>query len=453
MPNDIFKKYDVRGLFPQEVNVDTARLLAKAYIVTFAPTKIVIGHDPLIGSNTIYDPVCEEFSKYGVEVYKAGEISTPLLYFASSHFGVPQGIILTASHLGTLYTGFKIVLNGVPPTQDKIIEMKENFHNQAKLDSLELKQIPRNHLTNLKAEYINKLIEIAGTINDPHKYKFAVDASNGPNAQISREIFNKLGFDYVMINEEIKSKDLAHETNPKVEKNRQELTDLVKKSNADLGIIWDGDCDRAYFIDNKGTIIPPEFVGITIGSYLITRKKGNTMTIDVRASNAVEKEINKTGGVVKRIQAWHVPIKFEMEKDQNIVFGMETSGHYVFRDLYKADDGLLASLVFLAAIYNSQDQLGSSLKEFSSKYKIVEEVNFTITKPETQIYTEIKQLYSDGKLSEIDGISIDYPTWRANIRTSKSEPILRLNISGTEWTDIDANFKKLKEIINGKIIE
>lgn len=450
----IFKKYDIRGKYPSEMDPITSEKIIHSYFEVFNPYEVVVGHDPIKGSRNIYTTICNELSKHGVKVFQAGEISTPMLYFANSHYRIPQGLMLTASHLGPQYTGIKIVIKGIPPKPQEIEQIRDltlkSINKEIDKDLFNY-QDPEN-LTTIKSDYLDKIETVVGT-ETLNKYKVAIDVSNGPNGKIISEVISRFGLNASTINEEVKSENLAHETNPKVAENRKQLVDLVNQEKADLGIIWDGDGDRAYFIDRRGDIIPPEFVGIQIGSYLIGKSFGTAMTIDVRGSAAVEKEIGNVGGEVRRIEAWHVPIKYEMEKDEAVVFGMETSGHYVFRDMYKADDGLLASLMFLRALQESEKSLDDLLDAFRSQYLILEEINFKTTKKEIEVIEELQKIYFDGDVSTIDGITIDYPEWRFNVRASKTEPIIRLNISGTDFGLVKLNLDKIKEIIGGEILD
>lgn len=450
---DIFKKYDIRGKFPEDINPTVIRKFVKPYISVFSSGKIIIGHDPLEGSKEVYFPLCEEFSKNHVQVYRVGEISTPMLYFATAHYNVPQGIVLTASHLGIGHSGMKIVIDGIPPTPDQMKDMAEKVVKDEPLTSPE--GIGPNLMVfdDVYSEYIKKIKEVLGDFTNPKKYKIAVDISNGPNGHVARKLFDDLGLDYVLINEEVKAFNLAHDTNPKIAKNREQLVETLLAHKADLGVIWDGDGDRAYFVDWNGDVIPPEFVGSLIGKNLISQGKGKKMTIDIRGSKAVEEEVSEVGGEVIRIEAWHVPIKYEMQKDSDVVFGMETSGHYVFRDLYKIDDGLMASMMFLKALSEDEIPLRQKLTKFRSKYKIIEEINFKASKSEEELNNELSELYKDGDINHIDGFTVDYPTWRFNLRHSRTEPIIRLNISGVDFEKVDANLEKIKEILGNDIIK
>lgn len=449
---EIFKKYDVRGKYPADINSETAKLLASAYALQFKPDSVMVGHDTLEGSNAIYEPVCETLTQLGIKVYKCGEISSPMLYFATGHYNISQGIMLTASHLGVGHTGFKIVIDNVPPTPEDMSKMADiALHLADASISIDASAEPAEvvYIEDLVSEYIEQILSIIPNKQNLNRYKVVFDSSNGPNGHLIDEIIVALALNATVINKEIKKADLAHETNPKISKNREQLVAAVKEASADIGIIWDGDADRAYFIASDGSIISPEFVGSILGSFLVSRGIGSTMTLDVRGAKAVEDYVNAAGGTVKRIVAWHPPIKHEMEKDAGVAFGMETSGHYVFRDMYKSDDGLVASILFLAAISDREKDLDDLLSDFRSKYTIYEEINFHTSKSEDELVKILADRYSGGEISKIDGITVDYSDWRFNIRSSKTEPIIRLNISGTNKDAVDSNLELLSEIIGG----
>lgn len=449
---DIFKRYDVRGKFPEDITEELIEKLVRACVHLFKPSQLIIGHDPLEGSATIYPKVCEEFRKYGVSIYKAGTLSSPMLYWASPFYNIPFAINLTASHLGIGHTGFKILNAGIPPTPEEIIKLRDLVLSPQGLEAPTSPLGAETELTALLGDYEAYLLKLLEEMPNTNRYKIVIDVSNGPNAQILQDLFTKLKLDVILINNIMKAKDLAHDTNPKIEANRKQLLETLISEQADLGIIWDGDGDRAYFLNKDGSVIPPEFVAIQTASYLFRNGSGKSITIDIRASSAVEVELNKIGCNVKRIQAWHIPIKEEMAKDPGIFFGMEASGHYVFRDLYRSDDGLFASLMFVKALLVDGQNLNELLEAFRKTYKTIEEINFRTEKTEEELIKEFKNMYPDAKLNDIDGITIDYPDWRFNVRSSRTEPIIRLNISGTNFTKVDSNLAKIKDTIGGTIL-
>lgn len=452
-----FKKYDVRGKYPEQMTEEVIIRLVDSILDVIDIKKILIGHDTVIGSKFAYPIIIKRFRENGVNVLLAGEVSSSMLYFATGHYKVKYSIMLTASHLGEKYTGIKPLLDGIPFTQETVSEIKEKYIERATNENTSQSKKSDilgsiKELENLKKDYLNHIKEFLSPVPASiSKSKVVFDISNGANSYVIHQIAKELLLDYSVINEEILETNLSHETNPKIPKNREQLVAKVQEKGAEIGIMWDGDCDRAYFVDNTGHRVEPEFVGTLITKMLMKEGKGNTMTIDIRGSHAVEEIIEEAGGKVIRLRAWHVPIKHQMSEDSDVVFGMETSGHYVFRDMYKSDDGLVASLLFLKALALNEKSFKELLADFRSKYYILEEINYRISKPLEQIISELKEKYSDGEVNLMDGISITYPEWRFNLRSSLTEPLVRLNISGKSKQKVDENLEIIVSIIDGEV--
>lgn len=440
----IFKRFDIRGAYPSEINPDVVTKIINIYINMFKPKEVVVGHDAVDGANVIAETICKTLADNGVNVTMLGLVTSPRLCFASADLNIQHAMMVTASHFGIGFTGIKFLIDGIPTTAEQISHLAEIYATNQDVSVL---SNSKGTITNkdISEPYINKILELTGSFNN--RYKIVIDSGNGPNGNVIDRVLEKVKLNATVINKPINGINPSHPSNPKLEESRQQLAQEILNTNSDIGIIWDGDCDRAYFLDNKGKIIPPEFVGILISKLIYKQGKMKQMTVDIRGSTAVEKELKSMGVDVKRIEAWHVPIKFEMSKDSSIGFGMETSGHYVFRDFYKIDDALLASLLFVQALEVEQTALDDLLNNFEQKYYIVEEINFTISKSEQEIVDKLKDTYKDGIINLIDGISVDYPEWRFNARSSRTEPIIRLNISGTNKLKVEEELKKIKYII------
>lgn len=441
MLNSIFKKYDIRGGYPNDLNEELAKKIASAYFHLLKPETVCVAYDPIEGSKEVCLAFLEKLVYFGVNVVNFGMCSTPMLYFGSIHLKHIHALMFTSSHLGEGYTGIKFLKNGLPLTEDELASISILYEQEEK----EVLNIGKGSIetVSITLDYIKSIRSFFS--GDLSKYKVVFDASNGPNSLLIDQIFANTGLEYSTINSEIRSKGLSHPSNPKISANRSQLVESVKEHGSDLGVVWDGDCDRAYFLDGLGETICPEFVAIEIAKYIKKLQGYTKITVDVRASKAVEDICREEGIDVKRIQAWHVPIKLEMEKDSSIGFGCETSGHYVFRDFYRIDDGLLASALFLSALNSQNSDLVELLKSFREKYYIIEEINFVLNESEAEVTKKLSERYFLGELDYTDGLSVTFPTWRFNIRSSKTESILRLNISGVNKNEVDTNL----EIISG----
>jgi phosphomannomutase len=451
--NSIFKRYDIRGKYPEEINEETAKILAGVYFDIIKPTKVVIGYDNVQGS----DSVCEEFglelSRLGcAEVISVGMVPTPVLYYACSHLVSDHALMFTASHLGEGYTGVKPLKFGIPLPEETMLQIRDNYLTRTAGTSISTVSMEEPAGAKINAvsivhDYTEALLKLVG--KNLSRYKVVVDAGNGPVNSVLGGIFDQLDINYSAINTHILAKNFSHPSNPKIKQNRHQLEEAIREQKSDLGIIWDGDCDRCLFVDSAGDLISPEFVAIVIASYLQRVSGCRKITADVRASSAVEIECARAGIEVKRIKAWHVPIKEEMEKDPNIGFGFEVSGHYIFRDFYKIDDGLLAAVSFLDGLQNSEISLKEMLEDFRQKYYIPEEINYRTEVSEEMLQNTLKNKYKDGVINLIDGISVDYPNWRFNVRSSRTEPIIRLNISGSNKQLVSEQLDAIEKEIGG----
>jgi phosphomannomutase len=390
-----------------------------------------------------------------VKVYEVGLVTTPMLYFAASAKKSPMSIMCTASHLGEGYTGIKPNKGGIPLEEREIIAIRNKYKelSESKMPAVELSDSAVVSSTHLVI-YDNYISELLNFVSKPlGKYSVVVDVGNGVNSLVVEKLLTSLGIKHTVINKEIRGTGLSHPSNPKIKRNREQLESKIKEEGSDIGLIWDGDCDRCCFIDNFGDMIPPEYIAICIARLLKETGNYSKITADVRASFAIEKECIRYGIDVIRIMAWHPPIKFEMERDPSIGFGFELSGHYVFKDFYKTDDGMLAALLFINALETLNINLKLDLHDFRNKYYILEEINYKTEISEEALQEILSKKYSDGQMILIDGISVDYPSWRFNVRASRTEPIIRLNISGTDRAIVERNLKDIEVIINGKRLD
>ncbi|MFH1295180.1 MAG: hypothetical protein ABIH84_01205, partial [bacterium] len=313
----IFKRYDIRGKYPEELNEEVAGTLARIYYELVRPTKVILGHDHVLGS----EAVCKAFGRallgLGCErVVYLGMVTTPILYFAAAHLRFDDALMFTASHLGEGYTGIKPLKFGLPLAQEILVQMSQRYaQRQVMATSESFPPASGQELESMTVlpdyqEAVVKLVDRKLT-----HYQITADAGNGPISRVAGSVFDALGIHYMLINQEVRASHFNHPANPKIKQNRTQLAEAVQEHGSDLGVIWDGDCDRCLFIDKAGALISPEFVAVVIARYLNKTTGCRIITADVRASGAVEAECGKADITVKRIKAWHVPIKEEMQKD------------------------------------------------------------------------------------------------------------------------------------------
>ena len=242
-----------------------------------------------------------------------------------------------------------------------------------------------------------------------------------------------------------------HETNPKIEENQKDLKNKILEEKADLGFMFDGDADRFYAFDRNGQVIAPSFISAIIGGYMIRNYPGNKIIIEVRTSNVVKDLVKEAGGEVLVVKPWYVMIKLALVENPSASFGSETSGHYLFRDFYKIDDGILAALIFSQAISVEKNSIDEILDRLRKKYFIIEETNFEFVNKEKQQQklTEMEEYYKNkgGEIQKIDGLSVFFSGWHSNLRASETEPVLRLNMEATSQELMEEKTEELSKII------
>ena len=447
--SSIFKTFDIRGLYKKELNPQTTVKLAKAYYKEFNPKKIVLGYDAREGSKPLAEVFMNTLMSLGVDVVDIGLVSTPRLYYASHKYSLPYGVMFTASHNPKEYTGVKFTVNALPPSEDKLVTLKNLFIKEDSSAPVSAKEKGTYEKKDISNDYIQDILSF-------HTYSFKplkviIDCGNSVNAPIVDKIFiPSLGLKEVQfIFKKVDSSFPSHGLNPKIEKNQKPLSEKIKKEKADLGVLWDGDADRVYFLDSSGKSISPQFVSAIVASYMVSTdpKSRKTVTADIRAGRVIEEFVKKVGGKVKTIKAWHTEIKFAMQEDADIIFGSETSGHYVFRDFFMIDDGLLMSLMFLQAVSYHKESLEQLLSTLRRVYFIPEEVNFKVPNVQEILSQVLYKYKSKGEVILIDGVTIKAKDWRFNIRPSRTEPLLRLNFSGLNLPQVKTEYKNLIDFL------
>lgn len=444
---DIFKKYDVRGHFPQDINERTVYLVARAFGLFYKDKKkIVVGRDARSSSSGLKESLVRGLKETGKKVIDIDLASTPAFYFSVVHFKCDGGIFVTASHLSEEYNGLKIVGEKAVPlgrkeVLDKIKEMIENGKVDFRKEEGEVVE------KEVRAPYIK---ELKGKVNVLPDVKVVMDAGNGMTGLYLEEIFKDSEIKKIPLFWETDCSFPNHEANPKIKENRRFAVASVKEEKADLGFLWDGDGDRFYALDSKGEVIDPSFISLIIGKHLLKKKKEKRIVVDIRTSGVVDDEIKKVGGEVVKSKTWHPEIKKKM-KEVDAVFGSETSGHYVFRDFYYLDDGLLASLYFLEAIEEMEEPLEEYLDRLRKEYCILPETNFEIDgkKEAKVILGAVEDFYKnkDCKIEKIDGLSVSFPKWHFNLRPSQSEPLLRLNMEAKSQELLEEKKEEVSTLI------
>lgn len=435
----IFKAYDVRGLVGSEIDARVAYLVARGFARTIAAgedgernssapasgLRLALGHDMRLSSAELAESFRHGLIDEGVVVVDVGEVATEMLYYAVGSQDLAGGAMVTASHNPKEYNGFKLVkrnaiaLSGDSGIQDvrRAIKTEDFSHPAAK---------GRVEPTDLYPAFHS----FALSLIDPQSVrptKVVLDGFHGMAGPMIGPVLDKLALDETRLNFEPDGTFPVHEPpNPLLEKNRVQIAETVRSTGSELGIAWDGDADRCFFMDERGEFAPGDFVTALLAEALLARHPGATILYDVRASRAVADTIARLGGRSFPNRVGHAFFKTRM-RETGAIFGGEVSGHYYFSDFWCADSGTLPVLLMLELLSRARTTLSRLLEPYRSKYFISGEINSTVP-DQAEKMREIEAIYADGRISHLDGLSVDYDDWHFNVRPSNTEPLLRLNL-------------------------
>lgn len=442
---EIFKAYDIRGLYPEEINEDTAYLIGRA-LADFTKAKtIVVGRDMRVSSVPIEESLIQGIINQGVSVIKIGLATTPMLYFASGKLKVEAGAIITASHNPAEYNGMKFCRKkAVPIGEGSGMEEIKNLVLENKFENVVKKGSVENN-TEIQGQYINHVISFINSKNQ--KKKIIFDFANGMGA-LDKKIYDNLS-QYIeprYLFDELDGSFPNHEANPLKISTLETLQKKVLEEKADFGVAMDGDGDRVGFVDENGEVVPMDYLIALLAKEILKKKPGSTILMDLRSSNAVKEYIEEAGGIVHRCRVGHSLIKKQMRED-GAVFAGELSGHYFFEENFKAEIAPLAVVIILNLLNESNKNLSELAKDLK-RYYHSGEINSEVEDKE-KIFSELKEKYKDGKLDETDGIRIDYNDWWFNVRASNTEPKMRLNLEAKTKELMEKKRDEVLGIIRG----
>ena len=454
MHPSIFKAYDIRGEYPNQLNEKDAFRIgqvfadyAKKQDSNGEPKKMVVGRDIRLSSESISQALIDGITSTGMNVIDIVLASSPHFNYSSAHFNLPA-MVVTASHMEKHFNGFKLAFSGnVTLTKEQLLEIKEIVLSNKEIEISKTKGTVEE--INILDNYVK---EVRQFIKFPFKkLKIVMDAGNCMAGLSLEKVFKDTELEIVPLYTELDGNFPNHETNPKIEENQRNLKKKVFEEKADLGFMFDGDADRFYAFDRDGEVIAPSFVSALIGRYMVKNYPGNKTIIEVRTGNVVKDLVESIGGKVLIVKPWYVMIKLALDENPNAVFGSETSGHYLFRDFYKIDDGILAALTFLQAISVEEKDIDTILDELRKKYFVIEETNFNFESIEKQQekLVEMEKYYKNknGKIEKIDGLSVFFSDWHFNLRSSETEPVLRLNMEANSQELMEEKTKELSKLI------
>jgi len=424
----IFKAYDIRGLYPGEINERVARQIGRGFVAYLQARRIGVSRDMRVSSPALAAAFIEGAREQGASVIDYGMLPTDVLYFAVATDGLDGGAQLTASHNPKQYNGIKMVRAGALP-------LSGDAGIGAIRDMIAGNRLPpstgtKGSLTtrDVLPGYVAKVMSfIDPSVITP--FNVVLDAGSGMGGLIAPLLFDRLPCRTTRLCFTIDGNFPTHEANPLIEENRQDITAEVITQRADIGIAWDGDADRCFFIDGSGEFISGDFVTALLAEAFLLKQPHSTVIYDLRASHAVRDTVATYGGKALMNRVGHAFIKQRMREEDGIFAG-EVTGHYYFRDFFYADNGFIPALLVLELMSKKGQSLRDLLRPYRERYFISGEINTPLGSMQEvpQRLEAIEARYRDAQLSRMDGVSVDYPDWHFNVRGSNTEPLLRLNL-------------------------
>ncbi len=419
----IFKAYDIRGIYPDQLDEDAAYAIGRAFVELLQMDEVVVGRDMRVSGPQLFAALVRGLADQGADIIDLGMVSTDQYYYACATLD-RAGLMVTASHNPPAYNGFKMVrrmpylLSGDAGIQDlrRLVE-EDDFAAPQGRGQVAHKELSQG--------FVDKVL---GLVNPAElkPLKVVADTANGMVGPILQQVYQRLPVDLIGMYLEPDGRVPNHGLDPLMPENRAELQQRVVAEGADIGFAFDGDGDRFFVIDDRGEFISGDFLTALMGGYLLERHPGAPIVYDVRASWAVPDTIRATGGTPLMERVGHAFMKARMVKERGL-FGGEVTGHYYFRDFFNADSGIVPSLFMLEMLSRKGQRLSELLVAFESKYFISGEINSTVADPLEKIRA-LAECYGDGEIGRLDGISVDYGDWHFNVRPSNTEPLLRLNL-------------------------
>jgi len=440
----VFKAYDVRGIYPSQLDEEGAYAIGRAYVEQFEPRRIAVGRDMRLSGPAMQAAAMEGAADAGAEVLDVGLIGTEMLYFAVGELGLDGGITVTASHNPKEYTGMKIVRRGALPVggDSGLLDVRDRALAVRRTDGGAAARISA---VDIWPAYVDRVMSFVD-VSEIRPLRVVVDAANGMAGAMLPPVLERLPIDAVRCFFDPDGSFPNHEPNPLLPENREFIVAKTLEEGADLGVAFDGDADRCFFVDDTGEFVPGDFVTALFAEAVLAREPGAKIIYDVRASWAVPETIEAAGGVPLVNRVGHAFIKARMRKD-DAAFGGEVSGHYYFRDFSQADTGVVPFLLMLELVSRKGVALSEILRPFRGRYFITGELNTPVADVALKLQ-ELKERYApEGRVSHLDGISVDADDWHFNVRPSNTEPLLRLNLEARTAELMERKRDEVLEVI------
>ncbi len=443
----VFKAYDVRGIYPDELDEEGAYAIGRAYAEHFEPRSTAVGRDMRLSSPAVARAVTEGLVDGGTDVVDIGLVGTEMLYFAVGELGLDGGIAVTASHNPKEYAGMKIVRRGALPVggDSGLLEVRERA--LAGFDTSPGRspgQVRKHDVWPAFTDRVLSFVDVGAV----EPLRVVVDAANGMAGAMLPPVLERLPVETVRCYFELDGSFPNHEPNPLLPENREFIMRKVVEEGADFGAAFDGDADRCFFVDDEGEFVPGDFVTALLAESILEKQPGSKIIYDVRASWAVPEAIERAGGVPLVNRVGHAFIKQRM-RAEDAAFAGEVSGHYYFRDFTQADSGVVPFLLMLELVSKREQKLSEILRAYRERYFLTGELNTPVADVAVKLQELKERFGSDGKVTHLDGISIEAPDWHMNVRPSNTEPLLRLNLEARSRELMERRRNEVLEVIRG----
>jgi phosphomannomutase len=422
----VFKAYDVRGIYPAELDEDGAYAIGRAYVEQFEPRRIAVGRDMRVSSPSMAAALIRGATEGGADVLDLGLVGTEMVYFAVGDLELDGGVAVTASHNPKEYTGMKIVRRGALPVggdsglldiRDKAMALGDMPEGQS------LGQVQEYDVWPAYVERVLSFVDMSAI----KPLRVVIDAANGMAGVMLPPVLERLPIEAIRHYFEPDGTFPNHEPNPLLPENREFIVEKTTTEGADFGVAFDGDADRCFFVDDEGEFVPGDFVTALLAESVLKKSPGGKIIYDVRASWAVPETIEGAGGMPLINRVGHAFIKHRM-REEGAVFGGEVSGHYYFREFSQADSGVVPFLLMLELISRRGEKLSQILRPYRDRYFITGELNTPVPDVALKLEELEDRFGPQGEVSHLDGISVNAGDWHFNVRPSNTEPLLRLNL-------------------------
>jgi phosphomannomutase len=442
----IFKAYDIRGTYPDQLNEEVAYAIGRAFATFLQVETVIVGRDMRLSSPQIFDAVTRGLMAQGADVINIGMVSTDQYYYACATLG-HAGMMVTASHNPPQYSGFKMVrkmpqlLSGDEGIQDlrRIVE-SDGFAPPTRQGTMTERD--------LGAAFVERVLTLIDA-NSLRPLKVIADTGNGMVGPSLKRVFERLpNIELIGMYLDPDGSLPNHGLDPMQPENRAELEQRVVAEKADVGFAFDGDGDRFFTIDDRGQFVSGDYLTALLGQYYLEKYPGAKILYDVRASWAVPDLVSAGGGTPLMERVGHAFIKRRMSHE-GAVFAGEVSGHYYFKDFFYADSGLAPALIILEMLSQKKVKLSALLAQLEAKYFISGEINSRIAGDPIAKIQELANIYKDGQIEWMDGVSVTYDDWHFNVRPSNTEPLLRLNLEAKSKALMEQKRDEVLAIIRG----